>query len=75
MTVDLATISSGHLKATISTRGAELQCLTDSGRRDLLWNGDPAFWQGRAPILFPVTGLPDGGCYRLDGTRYLRLAP
>jgi len=70
MTDDLATISSDRLKAAISSRGAELQSLTDSGGRDLLWNGDPAFWQGRAPILFPIIGLLEGGSYRLDGTRY-----
>jgi len=70
MTADLATISSDRLSAAISTLGAELQYLTDGEGRDLLWNGDPAFWQGRAPILFPVIGLLEGGCYRLGGSRY-----
>ena len=70
MTDDLATISSDRFKAAISSRGAELQYLTDSEGRDLLWNGDPAFWQGRAPILFPVIGMLEGGCYRLEGKRY-----
>jgi galactose mutarotase-like enzyme len=70
MTTDVATISSGRLTAGISTLGAELQHLTDSAGRELQWDGDPAVWRGRAPILFPVIGLLEGGCYRLDGTSY-----
>lgn len=70
MTAEVATISSGRLTAGISALGAELQHLTDSEGRELQWDGDPAVWHGRAPILFPVIGLLEGGCYRLDGIRY-----
>ncbi|AYJ84603.1 aldose 1-epimerase family protein (plasmid) [Sphingomonas paeninsulae] len=70
MSIDITTISSGRLSAGISALGAELQYLTDSDGRDLQWNGNPAFWTGRAPILFPVIGLLEGGCYRLDGISY-----
>ncbi|WP_242185899.1 aldose 1-epimerase family protein [Sphingomonas sp. CARO-RG-8B-R24-01] len=70
MSVELPTISSGGISAGISQLGAELQFLRDGHGRDLLWDGDPAVWHGRAPILFPVIGLLEGGCYRLDGQRY-----
>ena len=63
----LATISSGHLTASISSLGAELQSLADAEGRELQWDGDPSVWRGRAPILFPVIGLLEGGHYRLDG--------
>lgn len=63
-------ITSDSLSARISTRGAELQSLTDPAGRELLWDGDGAFWQGRAPILFPIVGALEGGQYRLDGTAY-----
>ena len=66
----VATISSDRLTAGISTIGAELQYLTTSDGHELLWDGDPAFWLGRAPILFPVIGVLEGGCYRLDGKSY-----
>ena len=33
-------------------------------------DGDPAFWTGRAPLLFPIVGRADGGVYRLDGKEY-----
>lgn len=49
-------IAGGGLRATISGLGAELRRLdTDSGL-ELLWNGDPAVWAGRSPLLFPVVG-------------------
>ena len=70
MTAEIATISSGSLSAAISTLGAELQHLTDSKGRELQWDGDPTVWSGRAPILFPVIGLLENGCYRLDGVSY-----
>jgi galactose mutarotase-like enzyme len=64
------TIANGRLSAAISTTGAELQRLTDADGGELLWDGDPAFWTGRAPILFPIIGLLAGGEYRLDGKTY-----
>ena len=57
----LTTIRNSTLEATISTRGAELQSIRSAGGISYLWNGDPAHWSGRAPILFPCVGaLRDG---------------
>jgi len=70
MTDALATISSGKLTAGITPAGAELQHLTTSDGRELLWGGDPSYWTGRAPVLFPVIGMLAGGGYRLDGKSY-----
>ncbi|MDQ2949401.1 MAG: aldose 1-epimerase family protein [Acidobacteriota bacterium] len=70
MSPELATISSGSLTAGISALGAELQHLTDREGRQLQWDGDPAVWHGRAPILFPVIGLLEGGQYQLNGASY-----
>ncbi|MEG3143179.1 aldose 1-epimerase family protein [Sphingomonas sp. RT2P30] len=67
---NLTEISSLGLVARISSLGAELQSLTDKQGNSLQWNGDPAVWSGRAPILFPVIGLLEGGEYRLDGKNY-----
>lgn len=53
-------LRSDALSAEISTLGAELRALADAEGRALLWHGDPAFWSGRAPLLFPIVGeLPD----------------
>lgn len=34
---------------------------------EYLWQGDPAYWQGRAPHLFPVIGRLTGGSATLEG--------
>ena len=50
--------------------GAQLSVLRDSGERDLLWDGDPSIWSGRAPLLFPIVGALAGGAYRVDAKTY-----
>jgi len=63
-------IADSWLTATISPLGAELRTLRDGGGANLLWDGDPAFWTGRAPLLFPIVGRLNGDRYRLDGQEY-----
>ncbi len=58
-------IGSGELTARVDPMGAQLSALVDAQGRDLLWNGDPAVWTGRAPLLFPIVGELAGGRYRL----------
>lgn len=67
---ETVSIRSEGLSAEISLKGAELWRLTDAVGRALLWNGDPAFWAGRAPILFPVVGNSAGGKVSIDGQDY-----
>jgi galactose mutarotase-like enzyme len=63
-------LSSGDLTAEINPQGAQLSCLRDRAARDLLWDGDPAVWSGRAPLLFPIVGVLVGGSYRLGAQTY-----
>ncbi|WP_156678311.1 aldose 1-epimerase family protein [Sphingomonas profundi] len=63
-------IAGDGLSAAISPLGAELRILRDAAGRDLLWDGDPAVWSGRSPLLFPIVGGLAGGRYRLDGQNY-----
>lgn len=63
-------IESDGLSAQINPFGAELSRLTDHEGLELLWDGDPAWWTGRAPLLFPVVGGLNGGVYRLGGQTY-----
>jgi len=53
----------------VSLHGAELQSLTQAGR-EYLWQGDPAYWGRRAPILFPIVGQVAGGVFRVKGVEY-----
>jgi len=62
-------LSSGKLTAEIDPRGAQLSTLR-AGGSDLLWNGDPSVWAGRAPLLFPIVGVLAGGTYRLGSKTY-----
>lgn len=50
--------------------GAELVSLADAAGREYMSDGDPRWWSGRAPVLFPVVGALNGGCYRVDGREY-----
>jgi galactose mutarotase-like enzyme len=63
-------ISSGDLTAQIDPLGAQLSSLRNRAALDLLWNGDPAVWAGRAPLLFPIVGVLAGGAYRLGSHSY-----
>ncbi len=63
-------LRSAELYAEVNPLGAQLSVLRDAGGRDLLWNGDPAVWAGRAPVLFPIVGELAGGQYHLHGKSY-----
>lgn len=58
-------LDSGDLTAEVNPLGAQLSALRDRSGRELLWDGDPAVWTGRAPLLFPIVGTLAGGSYRL----------
>ncbi len=63
-------LSSGELSAAVNPQGAQLSTLRDREGRNLLWDGDPAVWTGRAPLLFPIVGVLAGGAYRLGSRAY-----
>lgn len=63
-------ISSAALSAEISASGAELVRLQDRAGADLLWDGDPAFWNGRSPLLFPIVGEVKGNRLKVAGEEY-----
>jgi len=53
----------------VKTSGAELQSVQKGGH-EYLWQGDPAYWNRRSPILFPVVGTLSGGVLCIDGKEY-----
>jgi galactose mutarotase-like enzyme len=68
--ISWVSLRSDHLLAEINPLGAQLSRLRDGSGRDLLWGGDPAVWNGRAPLLFPIVGTLAGGRYRLGERSY-----
>ena len=61
-------ISNESLSLTVCSLGAEMQTLVTSDGRSWLWNGDPASWSGRAPILFPIVGKARNDSVIINGT-------
>src|SRR4051812_15055507 len=63
-------IASEKLEATISSLGAELVRLQAANGDDLLWDGNPAFWAGRSPLLFPIVGGVKDDRIKVGGRPY-----
>lgn len=60
-----------QLKVTVSDEGAEIRSIV--GKKtgtEYLWQGDPTYWAGRAPVLFPICGRLTGGKYTWKGQTY-----
>lgn len=54
-------LKNGHMQAVVRTKGGELISLKDGEGREYLWDGNPKYWFGINPILFPIVGgLQDG---------------
>jgi galactose mutarotase-like enzyme len=63
-------LENDRLRAEIAPLGAELIRLRDAAGADWLHDGDPAWWTGRAPILFPMVGRATGDRIRVDGQSF-----
>ena len=63
-------IASSGLAVEIAPLGAELQSVTTPDGASWLWHGDPGWWSGRAPLLFPVVGKSPDGAVTIEGKRY-----
>ncbi len=58
-----------NISATVDTMGAELISMV-CGDREYIWTGDPSYWNGHNPILFPIIGFLKDDLYRLNGKSY-----
>lgn len=65
----MQTLKNEQLTIEISEHGAELQSIRKEAY-EYLWQGDPAFWGRRSPVLFPVVGSVWEKCFRVDGKVY-----
>ncbi|WP_325200545.1 aldose 1-epimerase family protein [Oscillibacter sp.] len=62
------TLSTPTLTASARTLGGELISLRDSAGTEYIWQGDPAFWSGQNPVLFPIVGSLKDGKVDVNGT-------
>lgn len=58
------------LTVEISTLGAELKSIKQNSGEERLWQGDPQWWNGQAPLLFPICGCLSEGKYLHKGVCY-----
>ena len=65
----LYTLQNDTLTATVSTLGAEM-CSVKRGACEYIWQGDPAYWSGKNPLLFPICGRLAKGKYTYGGREY-----
>jgi len=64
-------IANGFWGAAISETGAEMKSLANLRTgQEHIWHGDPAWWNGSAPVLFPVIGGLKDGAYTFEGKQY-----
>jgi len=61
------TIQSDQLNVTLDSNGAGITSIMCDGT-EYLWQGDPAYWSGQAPVMFPICGsLREGKATLLNG--------
>jgi galactose mutarotase-like enzyme len=59
------------LKANFSELGAELTSLVNlTTGKEIMWQGNPDFWSGQSPVLFPTVGALKDDQYISDGQTY-----
>lgn len=52
----LITLKNDKVSIVTNTFGGELNSLKASDGTEYLWQADPAYWKGQAPVLFPMCG-------------------
>jgi len=63
-------ISNEVLTLELATRGGELRSIKTADGAEWLWQGDPAWWGGRSPLLFPVVGKNPKDTVSIGGKPY-----
>ncbi len=65
------TIESETLEVSVKQKGMELCSFKSKiSGKEYLWQGDPQFWTGQAPILFPIIGALKNGKTDYQGKEY-----
>ena len=64
------TLKRGGLTAVVTDQGGELISLRDAAGLEYIWQGDPASWTGRNPILFPIVGSLLDETIRIGGAPF-----
>lgn len=60
----------GEVTGVVETHGGELVSFKDDTGKEYIWDGNPAYWTGRNPNLFPVVGNLKNGSIKIEGKEY-----
>ena len=64
-------LSNQKLQISVRAQGAELASLRSlHSQTEYLWQADPQFWGGSAPVLFPIVGALKNESYQHQGKSY-----
>lgn len=60
-----------YLRVEINSLGAELKSIINKkDGTERFWKGDPEYWDGSSPVLFPIVGKLKEHKYKLNGETY-----
>lgn len=62
-------LKNDKISAALKTMGAELTSLKDTEGTEYLWQGNPDYWSGQAPVLFPIIGCLRNGTASVSGDK------
>jgi len=67
----MITLENDFLKATFNELGAELISLINlENGKEIIWEGNPDFWGGKSPVLFPTVGALKDDKYIFEDKTY-----
>lgn len=64
------TMKNEFLELTVDSLGAQMISLKSYSGTEYIWTGDPAYWVGHAPNLFPYVGRLTNKSYTINGIVY-----
>lgn len=64
-------LENDQLRVEIDEHGAQIMSIFEkTTSTEYLWQGDPTYWNGRAPLLFPICGRLIEGRFTYKGQSY-----
>lgn len=66
----LISIKNENVSAAVETLGAELVSFKNNDGFEHIWQGDPKYWGGHAPVLFPIVGALRNNKAKIKGEWY-----
>ena len=70
MAQQISVIKNDFICVSISNVGATVKSIKDASGEEYIWQADPAYWGGSAPLLFPICGGLNNDTYRYNGKEY-----